>query len=354
MKIREIEFKPLKAELKAPFRTSLREVKSIDNLLIKVYLEDGTVGYSEAPETAVITGDTLDSIKTAIKKYIEPSIKGLDIFNTEDIFYNINHSIINNSTAKAAVDIAIYDLLAKKSNMPLYKYLGGRLKPIYSDLTISLNNYDTMLKDSVKAVEDGFKTLKIKVGHGYKEDTRIIRNLYKELGNKVQFIIDANQAWEVSEALYVCKRIEDLDIALIEQPVYYKNIDGLEYITKNTSLNIMADESVFNFTQAAELIRKRACDVINIKLMKAGGINQALKIVTLAEEYGIDLMMGCMLESSVSIIAAIHLAMSRRNFKYFDVDGMFLVKNLPVDIGANIEKDKILLTDKIGLGVSEI
>lgn len=354
MKIEKIEVGTIHSRLKKPFITSLRRIQDIEDILVKVTLEDGTVGYGEAAPTAVITGDTLDSMRGAIKGHIAPNLIGEDIFSMETIDRIIQKSIIGNVSAKAAVDIAVYDAFTKKLGIPLYKYLGGHTNKRKTDITISLNDIETMLQDAKEAVEDGYCHLKIKVGHGKREDIETIHALRNLLGPKPKLLIDANQAWSPKESVEIIKAIEGAGITLVEQPVHYEDIDGLDYVTKHSIIPVMADESVYSVKQTMEIINRRAADIINIKLMKTGGINQANIIANLATARNIPCMMGCMMEAGLSTLAALHLASAKGIIHYVDLDPFVLNEKLPFETNHDLSGPEFILSDDPGLGLTNV
>jgi len=222
----------------------------------------------------------------------------------------LNNCIIKNSSGKAAVDMAIYDLYGQLYKAPLYKLLGGYRKELTTDITISVNDPEEMVKDSIEAIKSGYKTLKIKVGKDYKKDIERMKCIRKGVGYEVALRIDANQGWTPKEAINALRNMEDenLQIEFVEQPVPAWDIEGMKLVKDNISIPVLADESVFSPKEALNILEKRAADLINIKLMKTGGIYNALKICSLAEIYGVQCMIGCMLEAKVSVTAAVHLA----------------------------------------------
>lgn len=288
MKIKNIEVGIIEVPLRKPFKTALRTVNSIRNLVVRVTTDEGYRGYGEAAPTAVITGDTIGSIKCAIEDYIRPQLIGLEISNIEEIMNRINASIVKNNSAKAAVDMAIYDLFAQMTKAPLYKLLGGYKDEIITDITISVNSPEEMAEDSINAVKRGYKTLKIKVGKDPKMDMKRIQAIRDNIGYHIDLRLDANQGWTPKDAIMLLRQMEDkgFDIELVEQPVKAYDLEGLKYVTDNVNIPILADESVFSPMDAANIIQNRAADLINIKLMKSGGIYNALKICSLAEIYG--------------------------------------------------------------------
>lgn len=356
MKITDIRIGEISVPLKTPFKTALRTVNSVEDIIIEIHTDTGNVGYGEAPPTGVITGDTRGSIIGALKEHIIKNIIGLDIENFEEIMKKLDKCIIKNTSAKAAVDIALYDLYGQLYNAPIYKLLGGRRKEIVTDITISVNDPDEMAKDSINAINRGFETLKIKVGKDAAKDIERMKAIRKAIGYDVKLRIDANQGWKPKEAVKAISKMEDegLDIEFVEQPVMAHDIEGLKYVTDNVSIPVLADESVFAPEDALKILQRRAADFINIKLMKTGGLHNALKICSVAEIYGVECMIGCMLEAKVSVNAAVHLAAAKSIITKVDLDGPVLCSEDPVVGGAVFNESKITLIDAPGFGVKKI
>jgi len=356
MKVKNIVIGHISIPLKTPFKTALRTVNSVEDIIVKVITDTGNIGYGEAPPTGVITGDTTGSIIGAIQDHIKKSLIGMDIDNFEEIMLKLDNSIVKNTSAKAAVDIALYDLFGQMFNAPLYKILGGYRKEITTDITISVNEPDEMARDSIKAINLGYKTLKIKVGKNSKKDMERMKAIRKAVGYNIKLRIDANQGWKPKEAVYTLRKMEDagLDIEFVEQPVAAHNLEGLKLVTDNVTIPVLADESVFSPSDALKIMQMRAADYVNIKLMKTGGIHNALKICSLAEIYGVECMIGCMLEAKISITAAAHLAASKSIITKFDLDGPVLCNADPIDGGAIFNNYKITIPDDPGLGFKEI
>lgn len=356
MKIVDIKLGHISIPLKKPFKTALRTVNSVEDVVVKIITDTGHVGYGEAPPTGVITGDTTGAIKGAIEDHIKKHIVGLDISNLEEIMLRLEKSLVKNSSAKAAVDIALYDLFGQLHNAPLYKLLGGYRKEIITDITISVNDPEEMAKDSLEAVNLGYKTLKIKVGKDANLDIKRMEAIRKAVGYNVDLRIDANQGWKPKEAIYALRKMEDagLNIEFVEQPVLAHDFEGLKMVTDNVFIPVLADESVFSPRDAIKIMEMRAADLVNIKLMKAGGIHNALKICAAAETYGVECMIGCMLESKISVTAAVHLAAAKSIITKIDLDGPVLCSEDPVDGGAIFDEYKITLTDDPGLGFKDV
>ena len=356
MKIKNIEVGIIEVPLRKPFKTALRTVESVRDIVVRVTTDTGHVGYGEAAPTAVITGDTLGSIRCAIEDYIKPQIIGLEVSNIEEIMSRIDRSLVRNTSAKAAVDIAVYDLFGQLKSSPLYKLLGGYTNKIITDLTISVNSPAEMAEDSIDAIKRGYRTLKIKVGNDSKIDMDRIKAIRNAVGYDVELRLDANQGWEPKEAIMLLREMEDkgFDIELVEQPVKAHDLEGLKYVTDNVNIPILADESVFSALDAAKIIQTKSADLVNIKLMKTGGIYNALKICALAEIYEVECMIGCMLESKLSVSAAVHLAASKSIITKIDLDGPGLCSEDPIEGGPIFNESIISLNETPGLGFKKI
>lgn len=356
MKITGIRIGLISVPLKTPFKTALRTVNSVEDVIVEIYTDTGNIGFGEAPPTGVITGDTTGAIIGAIKDHISKTIIGMDIENFEEIMLRLDKCVVKNTSAKAAVDIALYDLYGQLYKAPLYKLLGGYRKEIVTDITISVNEPEEMVKDSLDAIKRGYETLKIKVGKDSIKDIERMKAIRKAIGYDVKLRIDANQGWKPKEAVKVLRQMEDagLNIEFVEQPVAAHDIEGLKFVTDNISMPVLADESVFSPEDALKILQTRAADFVNIKLMKTGGLHNALKICSMAEIYGVECMIGCMLEAKVSVTAAVHLAAAKSIITKIDLDGPVLCSEDPVDGGAIFNESIITLENTPGLGIKRI
>lgn len=356
MKITDIRIGKISVPLRVPFKTALRTVESVEDVIVEIHTDTGNVGYGEAPPTGVITGDTTGAIIGAINDHIKKTIMGNDIEDFEMLMIKLNNCILKNTSAKAAVDIALWDLFGQLYKAPIYKLLGGRRKSITTDITISVNEPEEMARDSIVAMERGYDTLKIKVGKDSKKDIARLKAIRKAIGNDINIRIDANQGWKPKEAVYILRKIEDEDIGieLVEQPVISHDIQGLKFVKNNISIPVLADESVFSPIDALKIMEIGAADLINIKLMKTGGIYNALKICSVAELFGVECMIGCMLEAKISVNAAVHLACGKDVITKVDLDGPSLCREDPIIGGSIFNEKNIVVSEEPGLGIKGI
>lgn len=355
MKINGFRIGLLSARLRVPFKTALRTVNSVEDVVLELECSDGSTGRGEAPPTAAITGETTDSIIAALRDHICPRLVGRDVADFQALCEEVQSALVGNSSAKAAADIALWDLYARSCALPVYKLLGGGVPLLVTDLTISVNEPEIMAKDAEYGVKCGYDVLKIKVGVDPGLDLARLKAV-RGAAKDAKIRIDANQAWTPRQAVRLLGQMQDagLDIELVEQPVKARDIEGLRYVTANSPVPVMADESVFTPQDALKLMQERAADLLNIKLMKCGGLTNALRIASAAEVYGVECMMGCMLEAKVSVTAAAHLACAKRIITRIDLDGPALCSEDPVNGGAVFDGREIRLPDAPGLGISGV
>lgn len=356
MKITKVRLGRISVPLRTPFKTALRSVSSVEDVIVEIHTDCGAVGYGEAPPTGAITGDTTGAIIGAIQDHIGKSIIGRDVDEFEDLLQIVQKCIVGNSSAKAAVDMALWDLYGQLYNIPVYKLLGGAKKQIVTDITISVNDPDIMVKDALTALDRGYDCLKMKVGVNPKLDVERLSAVRNAVGKDVVIRIDANQAWQPKEAVRILNKMQEqgLDIELVEQPVKAHDFEGLKYVTDRSYVPVLADEAVFSPEDAMTIMKMGAADLVNIKLMKCGGIYNALKIASAAEVFGVECMIGCMLEAKISVNAAVHLACAKNIITKVDLDGPVLCSEDPILGGAVFNEKLITVSNEPGLGIQGI
>jgi len=354
MKISNIRTTILKAPLKNPFITSLRRVDALEDLVVIIECDDGSVGYGEGAPTPVITGETIGSMVATIE-YIKPHLVGVEIEDFENILHTVHSLIVKNTTAKSALEIALYDLKAKSLKQPLYKMLGGTKTKFKTDITISMGEIDKMVSDSLNAVRLGYDTLKIKIGDNPQKDIERIIAIDDALDDTIGLRLDANQGWTAKQSVELLHALEKRDIIaeFIEQPVAADDIEGLKYIKERVQTPLLADESIFSLKDAKILLEMQAIDYVNIKLAKTAGLTQALKLADLSAEFGVKCMIGCMLEGPISVAAGVHVASAKADIiTMLDLDAVSLLASHPVTTNIKFNESSIELCEDLGLGLS--
>ena len=322
MKITQVRLGRISTPLRVPFKTALRTVNSVEDVIVELHTDTGAVGYGEAPPTGVITGDTTGAILGAIQDHIAPALLGRDLDEFEDLTAAVQKALVHNTSAKAAVDMALWDLLGQKYSAPVYRMLGGARKNIVTDITISVNPPEEMARRQA-------------------------------VGRDIRLRIDANQAWNAKQAVRILNQMQEkgLDIEFVEQPVPAADLEGMQYVTRHADVPVLADESVFSPADALRIMQTGAADLVNIKLMKCGGITNALRIAAAAEVYGVECMIGCMLEAKISVNAAVELACAKKIITKIDLDGPVLCSEDHILGGAVFDEKNITVSDAPGMGI---
>jgi o-succinylbenzoate synthase len=350
LRIESLDIYPIKLPMVRPFRIALGSISEYEGVLVRVELSDGTYGWGEAAPEPTITGETMRTAWT-ILEWIKPLVVGKDALALEDIMYDLNRAVLGHSSAKAAVDLAIHDALARNANLPLNALLGRRLTELETTQTVGLENLDETVRQATALRREGVTRMKIKIGGRPSVDVERIRAVRDRLGNEFSLTVDANQGYSVRQAISTLKHLERYDVEYCEQPVHYRDLNGLAEVRRKSPIPIMADESVHSTHDALEVTRLRAADMINIKLMKSGGIHEAKKIAAIAEAADIPCMVGCMVETRVGISAGCHFATSNRIVKYADLDSHTMLKFDPVQGGIELTGSKEKLNEGNGIAV---
>ncbi|MCG7344605.1 dipeptide epimerase [Sporosarcina sp. ACRSL] len=351
MKITEIEIHAIHLPLHDPFIVSYASYDTIPSIIVKLTTDMGHVGYGEAVADEHVTGESWESTYAILKNTLAPKLIGMDPGQMEKIHARMDAEIYGVPAAKAALDIACYDLIGKALDVPVYDLLGGKYHdefPITHVLSIGTPAH--MADEAEQRVQEGYRSLKMKVGTDVSEDVKRIQAVRERVGESIAIRIDVNQGWvNSSTTLQALRKLEHSSLDWLEQPVKADDIDAMVEIKSKTSVPVMIDEGLCGFRDMREIIAKRAADKVNIKLMKCGGIYPAMKLAHMAEMAGIECQIGSMVESSVGSAAGFHVAFSKRIITSVELTGPLKFSE---DIG-NLKYDIpfIRLTDKAGLGV---
>ncbi len=317
MKIAEVSLFRRDFKLRAPSVIAYESIETAPNVLVRIELENGLVGWGNAAPDEHVTGETAESVERTIKEIFLPFLLGQDASRIESLWARLRCLAPHQPAALAAVDIALYDLLGKIAGLPLCRLLGNARDHITTSVTLSIEETALSLARATEFQAQGFQALKVKCGLNVAADIERIRAIRQTVGGEMRISLDANQGYSVAETLRVLAAVQDCGIAFIEQPVAARDLEALREVCRRSPVSVMADESVLD---AADVLLTPA-PLVNLKLMKTGGITGALKANAVAEARGIRAMLGCMDESRVSMAAAAHLALALENIAYADLDG---------------------------------
>lgn len=340
MKIVAMHLSQEKIALKTPFKTALRTAWHVEFVRVKVLCDNGLFAFGEAPATKAITGEGLEDIYEALGN-VQELFLGKSIEEAL-LFLQTNTSL--KSSSRAALDMAFVSLHAMKEEKKLYEYFGAKTPhAMKSAITISLNERTTMVHDAQEAYANGMSILKIKLGQDMPHAIATCHEIATKLPHAM-LLIDANQAWSEAQSKEFIDAMQDVKIELIEQPVIAKDTEALKRITEYSRVSILADEAVFTLEDVKEVMQNRAADMINIKLMKCGGVTPAREILEYARKHNIACMLGSMLEGPYSINIALHLALAYSDvIKYLDLDSPLLLQEMPKELDFVYVGSEILL-----------
>jgi len=333
-----------------PFRISLETISEYGGVLVRIRLSSDVAGWGEAAPFPSITGETLGTA-LAILERLKPHVVGRDLSQYGFVLDEIEGMIPGNTSAKAAIDIAMHDALARQANLPLNAMLGGKADVLETTQTVGLVGLEQTVKEATDLYEQGATRIKVKIGGDPEADVKRISAVREKLGNGFNLTIDANQGYTVREAIRTLKKLERYEIEFCEQPVHYHDLEGLAEVRRNAAIPIMADESVHSDRDALEIVRRNAADMINIKLMKSGGIRGASRIAAIASAAGLPCMVGCMIETKIATTAGCHFATSQ-HVKYADLDGFTSLKVDPVRGGVTLKGSEEHLVQGPGLALT--
>ncbi len=338
-----------------PYTIAFKTIDEVINAFIEITLDNGVTGIGAGCPSEYVTQEPLEStIETLQEKNLDFLI-GRDINEVNQLNFEAWKKFPKNPAVRAAIDIALYDAFTKHLGVPLVKFLGQKIKSLPTSNTIGIKNVEETLKEAQEYGERGFTVLKVKLGIDLNEDIERIVKLREKFGKKFVIRIDANQGYTIPQTIEFYNKTKHLDVELVEQPLPAKAVAELKTLPEEIRTIVAADESLLSPKDAMELVKPpRAAGIFNIKLMKCGGVNQALKIADIGLQEGVDLFWGCNDESIVSITAALHAAFACSNTRYIDLDGSL---DLARDVvkGGFILKDGVMsCSDKPGLGVERI
>jgi len=353
MRIREVQVSSLEIPMKRVFATSRAKQDVARHIVVQLFSDDGLVGIGEGAPRPHISGETIESSFLLVEKYLGPLLIGKDPVNIGAIHNEMDQRVELNPSAKCAIDLALYDLLGKRFNVPVYELLGGRAKEsLHINGTCDVQEPERVSDVLKRRISEGFRySIKIKVGTDPKKDVERVKTAREAIGDGIDLIADANQGWDVATAIRLIRKMEHFDLQVAEQPVYWRNLTGLAQVTRAVSSSVMADESVWSPYDAMQIIQMKAARMLNIKLIKSGGLFHAHKIATMAQAADMRCMVGCTIETSILCAAGGHLAMASENVVYIDslTPPEFLVEDIAQ--GLSWTEDLLVLPDKPGLGV---
>ncbi len=341
--------------LTRPYTIAFDTTDAVENVFVRIETGGPFVGRGAASPAPHVTGETVAACAQALAPDALSWLVGRDVRTLPALCREIARRMPFVPAARAAVDMALHDLLAQKLEMPLVEILGRAHDRLPTSITIGIKNVAETLAEAEEYVGRGFRILKVKTGLSLEEDIERLRRLREKYpAPGIGIRADANQGYTAEKTLRFFGETSGLSLEFLEQPVPAAEVETLRRFPREVRDRIAADESLLTDRDAWSLAQApRAAGIFNIKLMKCGGVAPAMRIAATAELSDIDLMWGCMDESAISITAALHAAFASPATRYLDLDGSLDLARDVVEGGFVIEDGVMRVTDAPGLGVKE-
>ncbi len=331
-------------------------IETTESVVVELFTDQGIVGVGETDPSLVFTGESQRTVMTALRYHIGPAVLKKDPFDIEAIHASMDSVCTGNNFAKAAIDLACHDIQGKFLNIPVYKLLGGLVRDSIPILwSLGSDSIESNIKDAAKRIEEGYTTLGLKLGFLPPEkDVERVRAVRKAVGENIFLRCDANQAWTVPVAISVIRRLEEFNIAMIEQPVPAWDVEGMAEIRSAVNVPVGVDEGLCSPHDALRLVRAKAADFFSIKTTKLGGLLPSKKVAAIAEAAGNKLFINSMIEMGISVMSSLHFAVSTT--KLFPTGhALTSVRRLKDDILKDpvpyIDTNITAPTHSVGLGV---
>jgi L-alanine-DL-glutamate epimerase-like enolase superfamily enzyme len=350
MKIRNIKTHRMRMALATPYAIAYETISHADTIFICLETDSGLRAFGSASPDPGVTGENADQTETVANDLFPEMLIGRDLLQRAAIIHDLYPCLKDRPAALSLLDMALYDGLGKAAGLPLYQLLGGFRHRMLTSMTLGILPIDETLSQAHHWVGEGFKALKIKGGLNVDADIEAIRRLREELGPHIALRFDANQGYTIEQALQFVKGTAEANLELLEQPTPREDYHVLGQITRRSEIPVMADESLLTIRDVFRLAKNELADMVNIKLMKVGGIGRALRINAVASAANINSMVGCMDESALSISAGLHFALSSANITHVDLDGHLLIVEDPAAGAVRLEEGYLRPTGRPGLG----
>ncbi|MCO1338938.1 dipeptide epimerase [Kocuria polaris] len=352
MKITGAKIALIELPLHEPFVVAYDTYDTMPSVILRLETDTGLIGYGESVPDGHITGETQRGVLETLAAELVPAVIGMDPRDITAIHQKLDRILKGCGAAKAAVDIACWDLAGKAAGRPVYALLGGRKaeQPTVARV-MSILDPDVLARQAVEARAEGYRHLKMKLGGRDGLDIHRVRAVREAIGNDLGIRIDANQGWDdIATARRMIRDLEPFGIDWVEQPIPADDKDGFRLLRQHTDVELMADEAVVDSTDLLPFVRDRSVDMVNLKLMKSGGITPCHRLATQASLGGLRVQVGSMLETSIGSAAGFHLALSHPSIVSTELSGPLKFLQEPGDLLYAVPE--VLVTDRPGLGVS--
>ncbi len=350
MRITGMEVWQVRMPLAVPYTIAYETIDHAVNVFVRILTDGKQIGLGCAAPDLEVTGETAAGVQAVLEDSVRERITGLDPLRFAQVLDRVAEPLRGHPAAMAAVDMALHDLLGCAAGIPLWILMGGFRDSIMTSVTIGILPGDETVLQANDLVARGFLALKLKGGNDVDEDIARVRQVREAVGPDIELRFDANQGYDAAAALRFVAGTRAAKLELLEQPTPKDGSAVMAHVSEQSYLPVMADESLMTLRDAFRIASEELADMVNIKLMKVGGIARARRICAVAKSAGMEVMIGCMDECELAIAAGLHFALAHDNVLYADLDGHLDLLNDPTRGSLQLENGILRPTGRPGLG----
>ena len=354
MRITRVEVTRLPLQLREPYTIAYETVTEAENLVVRVITDGPHVGLGIACPDAEVTGETVAMAERALREVAEPVLLGADALRRMPMIEALAECLSDRPASRAAVDMALYDLLGKRAGLPVWKLLGGYRSSMPTSVTLYIGPVDEAVQRARAFAAEGFVALKVKGGRDLEADVAVINAIRAAVGPDIELRFDANQGYSVADARAFYEGTLEAGVSLLEQPTPASELKAMREVVGRIATPVMADESILSLADAFRFARRDAMDMVNLKLTKVGGLDAAMLINGVARAAGLEVMVGCMDEAALSIASGLAFALSRKNVEFADLDGHLDFVEDPTSAAVRLERGVLWPSPEPGFGLVDL
>jgi L-alanine-DL-glutamate epimerase-like enolase superfamily enzyme len=350
VRITGLEVWQVRMQLAVPYTIAYESIDHTVNVFVRLMTDGQLVGLGCASPDLEVTGETAAGVQSVLEDEVRDRIRGLDPLRFAHVLDRVAEPLHGRPAAMAALDMALHDLLGCAAGMPLWVLMGGYRDSIMTSVTIGILPGDETVRQAKDLVAGGFRALKLKGGNDVEEDIARVRLVREAVGPHIELRFDANQGFDTAGTMRFVSGVRESKLELLEQPTPRDRPAVMAEVSEQSHLPVMADESLMTLRDAFRIASEELADMVNIKMMKVGGIDRARRICAVARSARMEVMVGCMDECELAIAAGLHFALAHENVMYADLDGHLDLMNDPTRGSVHLENGVLRPTGRPGLG----
>jgi muconate cycloisomerase len=350
MRISAVESIVADIPFRRPFVVWRGSVASKRHVFVRIATDEGLVGWGEAPPFLYYAPETAADVQSLVKDYLAGELVGREPRDVRALLAGFE-AIDGHLFAKAAIETALWDILGQAAGLPLYRLWGGA---VHADVPVTAVLHSgepaEMAVEAGEWVGRGFRSLKVKIGFGPAADEAMVAAVREAVGPEPAIRVDAEERYGVKEALAVGRRLERHGIELISQPVARTDWAGMAFLRRALAVPLLADEGIHSPADVMQCVRTRAADMVNVKVLKGGGVLPSLEMAAICRANHLPVLIGSMIEAGIGSLVAAHLALATPGVFSTELCGPLLFADDLLDRPLEIRDGAIWLDETPGLG----